>query len=52
MGGDLTVDSQLGQGTCFTIRVPSRPGNQEAADTAVSGGPSLGFGLGMRQAHA
>lgn len=52
MGGDLTVDSQLGQGTCFTIRVPSRPGNPEAADTAVSGGPSLGFGLGMRQAHA
>ena len=52
MGGDLTVDSQLGQGTCFTIRVPSRPGHPEAADTAVSGGPSLGFGLGMRQAHA
>ena len=37
MGGDLTVDSQPGRGSCFTIRIPSHPVGRPAGAAAVPG---------------
>jgi len=51
MGGDLTVESQLGRGTCFTIRVPSRPLTPEREDAAVARTSSPEVALGMPQAQ-
>lgn len=43
MGGDLTVESELGVGSCFTARLPlSRVHNEEASDN--SGEADLGLG--------
>ena len=38
MAGDLTVDSELGRGSCFTIRVPSHSANRKGSYTAGSAG--------------
>jgi CheY-like chemotaxis protein len=35
MGGDITVTSELGKGTTFTIELPTRDDAQEAVTTAV-----------------
>lgn len=32
MGGDLAVDSELGRGSCFTLRIPSAPQAQPPRD--------------------
>jgi signal transduction histidine kinase len=35
MGGDITVASELGKGTTFTIEIPSRIDAMEAAKSAA-----------------
>ena len=36
MNGELTADSELGRGSCFTIRIPSQPAQQKAANAPRS----------------
>jgi len=36
MGGELTVESELGRGSCFSIRVPSQPPATEVAPSDTS----------------
>jgi signal transduction histidine kinase/CheY-like chemotaxis protein len=36
MGGDVTLESEVGAGSCFTIRVPVRVQTAETAETAAS----------------
>jgi signal transduction histidine kinase len=36
MNGELTADSELGRGSCFTIRIPSQPPKHEPSNTAES----------------
>ncbi len=38
MGGDIAVDSELGRGSCFTVRVPAAG----ADDAALTAAPALG----------
>ncbi|SFH92167.1 MHYT domain-containing protein [Methylobacterium brachiatum] len=37
LGGDITVVSRAGQGTCFTLRVPAMPSDQAVQMPAVAG---------------
>ncbi|MDQ6680219.1 MAG: HAMP domain-containing histidine kinase [Pseudomonadota bacterium] len=41
MGGDLTADSELGGGSCFTIRIPSHPAKHKASVAAESESPRI-----------
>jgi signal transduction histidine kinase len=36
MGGDLSADSELGRGSCFTIRIPSHGAQHKASNAAES----------------
>ena len=36
MNGELTAESELGRGSCFTIRIPSQPAKHEASNAAAS----------------
>jgi signal transduction histidine kinase len=36
MNGELTADSELGHGSCFTIRIPSQPAKHETSNAAES----------------
>ena len=42
MNGELTADSELGRGSCFTIRIPSQPPKHEPSNMAESDVFALG----------
>jgi signal transduction histidine kinase len=52
MGGDITVKSQLGEGSDFCLRIPVQEVNEETSNTLVQDIPSTGlyiFGLGQKE---